>query len=71
MKKKTIYGLILLVIGLAVMFWAYGHSPYAGIAEKLANELSGSYTLTELQFAGSMIVGAVLAVWGIYSLFRK
>ena len=71
MKKKAIYGLIFLVIGLAVMFWAYSHSPYAGIGDKLANELSGSFTLTKLQFAGSMIGGAVLAVWGIYLLFRK
>lgn len=71
MKKNVIIGLLLIVAGLAVVFWAYNHSPHAGLGDRLMSELGGSYTLSKQMYAGTMIAGVVVGILGLYTMFKK
>jgi uncharacterized membrane protein len=71
MKRKVVIGILLIIIGLAIVFWAYNHSPHAALGDRLMSELSGSFTLSKQQYAGSMIAGLILGLAGIYTLFKK
>ncbi|MEN8125858.1 MAG: hypothetical protein ABFR32_12105 [Bacteroidota bacterium] len=71
MKLKVIFGFLFIIIGLILFFWIQDHSPYNGIGNKLINELSGSYTLSKQSYSISMIISAVLIVFGLYKIFKK
>ncbi len=71
MNRKVIIGLVLIIAGLVVVFWAYNHSPHAGFGDRLMSELGGSYTLSKQMYAGSMIAGVILGILGLYTMFKK
>lgn len=71
MKSKVIVGILLLVVGLVIVYWAYNHSPHAGFANMLMNEASGSFTLSKPAYAGVTIGGIIISVLGLYKIFKK
>ena len=71
MKSKVIVGILLLVVGLVIVYWAYNHSPHAGIGNMMINEFSGSFTLSKPAYAGVTIGGIIFAILGLYKIFKK
>ncbi|MDX9770712.1 MAG: DUF3185 family protein [Tenuifilaceae bacterium] len=71
MKSKVFVGILLLVVGLVIVYWAYNHSPHAGLGNIVINELSGSFTLSKPAYAGVTIGGIIIAVLGLYKIFKK
>jgi uncharacterized membrane protein YidH (DUF202 family) len=68
-NSKTIakvIGLILIVIGIALLYWGYQDS--SAISAKVAKTFSGSEP-NEIMY--KYIGGAVSVVVGVYLLFRK
>ena len=66
MKKGKLQGIITALVGAFVIYWAYAHSPKAGLGKIVGNELSGSYTMSEIWYYISLALGIVIAVFGVY-----
>ena len=71
MKNNVLQAIILLLVGGFFIYWAQSHSPVAGLVEKLGNELSGSYTLSETWYYITLGIGAALGVMGVFKLLKK
>jgi len=66
MNKSKLQGIITASIGAFVIYWAYSHSPKAGLGKIIGNELSGSYTMSETWYYASLALGIAIGVYGIY-----
>ena len=66
MNKSKQTGIILALIGAFMLYWAQSHSPKAKLGQIVGNELSGSYTMSETWYYISLVLGAVVAIYGVY-----
>ena len=67
---KHLRGIVLLLIGGFIIYWAMEHSPKAGIGQVLSNEFSGSYTMSETWYYVSMFIGAAIAGTGLLKIYK-
>lgn len=70
MNNKKLQGVVAGLIGAFVIYWAQTHSPKAGIGNMIANELSGSYTMSENNYYLTLGLGIVLVLVGLYRIFK-
>ncbi|MFY0689833.1 MAG: hypothetical protein JXQ90_21870 [Cyclobacteriaceae bacterium] len=70
MNKSKQIGLLLTLVGAFCIYWAYSHSPKAGIGKIVGNELSGSYTMSETSYYISLAIGAVIAIYGVMKFVK-
>lgn len=71
MKSGMIKGLVLLGLGAFIIYWALTHSPKAGLGQMITNEVSGSYTMGEPAYYASLVVGTIIGVLGVISLYKS
>lgn len=70
MKKNQLQGIIYLLIGVFVIYWAQAHSPRAGLGKIIGNELSGSYVMNETWYYITLFAGIALGLIGIYRFLK-
>lgn len=68
---KYLNSIIILSVGLFIIYWAQAHSPEAGIGEILANEISGSYTMSTTWYYISMVAGTLIGIVGLLKLYKE
>ncbi|MFA8434501.1 MAG: hypothetical protein ACEPOZ_08285 [Marinifilaceae bacterium] len=71
MNKKNLIGIVAIVVGLLVFFWAQNHSPNADLGNKIMKEINGSFTLNNTSYIFAMIGSILLVILGVVRLFRK
>ncbi|WP_258105344.1 hypothetical protein [Marinoscillum sp. MHG1-6] len=71
MKSGLIRGLVLVLVGGFVIYWAITHSPKAGLGQIINNELSGSYTMSSGSYYASLIAGAILGLLGLLRVYKS
>ncbi|HNP20113.1 MAG TPA: hypothetical protein PKL31_16865 [Fulvivirga sp.] len=67
---KHLKYIILLAIGIFIIYWAMEHSPEAGLGQKISNELSGSYTMSEPWYYVSLTLGSLISFLSIVKIFK-
>ncbi len=70
MNKGKVWGIVLILVGAFLIYWAQTHSPKAGIGKQIVNEISGSYTMDQTSYYICLISGALLGLLGLLRLFR-
>jgi hypothetical protein len=67
---KHLRGIVLLLVGGFIIYWAMEHSPKSGLGQIIGNELDGSYTMSETWYYISMILGAGIAGTGLMKIYK-
>jgi uncharacterized membrane protein HdeD (DUF308 family) len=65
---KLLVGIVLLVIGIFVIFviyWAYNHSPEAGLGDRIVDALEGEKVLSKTTYYTMLVSGTLLIILGI------
>lgn len=62
--------IIITVLGAFIIYWAQTHSPKAGLGQITENFFSGSYTMSAHWYYFSLVLGIVLAVFGLLKIFK-
>jgi hypothetical protein len=71
MKNKSLFrGILLLIIGAFIIYWAQAHSPNADFGKLISNELSGSYTMSKGWYYFSFFVGVLLTLTGLARSYK-
>lgn len=70
MKKGKIWGIVFILIGAFLIYWAQTHSPQAGLGEQIVNEISGSYTMDQTSYYICLGMGVLSALAGLMKLVR-
>ncbi|MBU2913998.1 MULTISPECIES: hypothetical protein [Reichenbachiella] len=72
MKNYMKLGLIYIVIGAFLVYWAMTHSPNDGMGEIIKRGIVGdSYTMSSNAYYITLFVGAVAAVIGVWKIISK
>lgn len=69
-NKNLLIGVVLLVLGVFIIYWAQTHAPNASIGSKISNKLAGSYNMGETSYYLSLIVGGIAAVFGALKTYK-
>ncbi|HEX9651777.1 MAG TPA: DUF3185 family protein [Cyclobacteriaceae bacterium] len=62
---KLLVGIVLLVIGIFVIYWAYNHSPEAGLGDRIVDALEGEKVLSKTTYYTMLVSGTLLIILGI------
>ena len=66
---KYIPGFLIVAIGLFIIYWAVEHSPES-LESVITNKLTGSYTMSEPWYYISLVVGSIMALFGIMKIYK-
>ena len=70
MKSGLIKGILFLAIGVFCIYWTQTHAP-GNVGEQLLKKAGGSYSLSEPWYYASLVLGAVLAIYGGLSVYKE
>lgn len=71
MSKSLLKGLVIVAIGAFIIFWTVDHSPYAPIGQQITDILdSNEYRMSEFWYYACLLVGSLIAIFGIRKLFK-
>ena len=70
MNKSKQTGVIGVLVGAFMIYWAITHSPKAGIGQIAGNALSGSYTMSETWYYVSLAAGIAVAAFGLFKFLK-
>lgn len=70
MKPGMIRGIVMILAGIFLIYWAEAHSP-KNFGRVLGNAFSGSYTLSEPWYYVCLAAGIVLGVLGVLRTYKS
>lgn len=68
---KPLIAIIVFGIGIFLVFWAYNHSPEAGLGERIADVLEGEKALSKTSYYSMMVAGSVMILTGVVRLVKS
>lgn len=70
MKSSLIKGIIFLAVGIFCIYWTQTHAP-GNMGEELLKKAGGSYSLSEPWYYASLALGAILTIYGGFSIYKE